>query len=336
MLAAGRHRRMYLDRYFDAKGAGAALAIRLDGSSGYQECVGLADIDGGVPISATTSFDLASVTKMFTSAAVLMLVDDNRIRLDDPIVRHLSIDLSSAERLITVQDLLWHTSGIPDYLLSSGLDEHELDREAVLDWLERADDQFHPGTTHEYSNTNYFLLAEIVSHVAGMPYKEFIKKRMFEAYGLDDSFVITDYPGNRLRAHGYVSEGFGRLKYVPSENDITTVGDGGIFSSLTDLMRWQELFFSGQIVSRSSVDHATTAGRLDNGVSFDYGCGMIVESLGDDGIWCGHTGSWHGASALCGRYMNDGLTVIVLSNDQLAPVVRIAERSAAAWRDQTQ
>jgi CubicO group peptidase (beta-lactamase class C family) len=124
------------------------------------------------------------------------------------------------------------------------------------------------------------------------------------------------------------------MKYELSELDLPIVGDGGIFASLNDVMRWQELFFSGQIVSPAMTKYAATGGLLDNGESLGYGCGLMVEPVDKGEIWCGHTGGWHGTATILGRYMAEGLTVAVLSNDQLAPVARIAEYSARAWRNQ--
>src|SRR5688500_5468517 len=123
---------MVLGSYFDACGPGAALGIARDGEAGLRACLGLADIGAGAPITPRTSFDLASVSKVFTGAAVMLLCERGRLRLDDPIARHLPGMGEPDRRPVTIRDLLWHTSGLPDYLAVAAEDESlELVPEAV-------------------------------------------------------------------------------------------------------------------------------------------------------------------------------------------------------------
>lgn len=124
----------------------------------------------------------------------------------------------------------------------------------------------------------------------------------------------------------------GILSYQRSELDLPVFGDGGVFSSIRDLLRWQELYYGGHVLKPATLAQALQPGTLDRGTTVGYGCGVIVEDMGDGRRWCGHDGAWSGAASFLGRWVEDCLSVVVLSNDQHAQVTRIAQRSLAAWR----
>ncbi len=321
-----------LKGYFHQDGPGAALGIAWDGGESRQECHGLADIQANLPITARTAFDLASVTKVFTAAAVLLLEERGRLHTEDPVGRHLPGLTDPQRRPVTVRDLLWHTSGLPDYLTMDTEGDAiplvpDTVREKAREWVRLAS----PGQSHEYSNTNYFLLAEVIAAASGDSYGEFVHRHLFETFGLLDTFVLGGPHRGALRARGYQNLGFGQPRFEISELDLSILGDGGLFSSIEDLLRWQELFYNGSILGQAALAKALSPGRLDDGTAFDYGCGLMVESLGDKGTWCGHTGGWFGAATYIGRFVEERLSVVVLANEQLAPVVRIAQQSLADW-----
>ncbi|MEM9555414.1 MAG: serine hydrolase domain-containing protein [Acidobacteriota bacterium] len=321
---------MSLESYFTASGPGAILALQRQGEEPVVSCRGLADIASGRAIGPETPFDLASCTKMFTAVAVLGLAERSHLRLEDSLSRYVELGPVDGGREITLQDLLWHTSGLPDYVLAPDLapaiQATSLTPEQVVEWLVDQPAAGPPGVGHEYSNTNYFLLARIIESVTGSTYADYLDQSVFQPFGLRDSLVVQGTRPPQC-ARGYASVGVGAERSEMSELDLSVVGDGGVFSSQPDLSRWFELLFRGEIIDPASLRIALSRGRLDDGTRFDYGCGFLLETLPDGGTWCGHTGGWHGTTTICGRFLDRGLTVMVLSNDQSAPVVRIAQRA---------
>lgn len=325
---------MHLDSYFDPEGPGGAVGIARDGEDGFVDVIGFGDIDARSPITAETSFDLASVTKVFTGTAIMLLGERGQLRISDPIARYLpGMKSPSGHRPILIQDLLWHISDIPDYLAAAAQDESfDLLPKSVREWACGRVPFAEPGQRDVYSNTNYFLLAEIVSEVAGMSYADFLRTNLFEPFGLSNTFVLGHPPEHTLRARGYQNVGTGNPSYQRSELDLPIFGDGGVFSSIRDLLRWQELYFGGHVLKPATLAQALQPGTLDCGAKSAFGCGVMVEDLRDGRRWCGHDGAWSGAAAFLGRWLEECLSVVVLSNDERAPVTRIAQRSLAAWR----
>ena len=325
---------MPLDSYFDPEGSGGAVGIARDGEDAFLDVIGFGDIDARSPITSRTSFDLASVTKVFTGTAAMLLGERGQLRISDPIAQYLpGIKQPSGHRPVLIQDLLWHISDIPDYLAAAAQDESfEFLPESVRKWACGRVPSAEPGQRDEYSNTNYFLLAEIISEVAGMSYADFLRTNLFEPFGLSDTFVLGHHREHTVRARGYQNVRIGIPGYQRSEFDLPVLGDGGVFSSIRDLLRWQELYYGGHVLKPATLAQALRPGTLDCGTTLGYGCGVMVEDLGDGRRWCGHDGAWSGAAAFLGRWVEDCLSVVVLSNDQHAQVARIAQRSLAAWR----
>ncbi len=235
----------------------------------------------------------------------------------------------SHSRPITLQDLLWHTSGLPDYLeLGRHTPESKVTPSWILGELGNWTLNSEPGTVHDYSNTNYFLLSQVIGTVAKESYQDFVKARLLEPLGLENTFVGKDNHDNKGVAKGYQDFGYGVAKIQPSEAfDISTFGDGGVFSSLNDLLKWFTFLWSGKIVSPESLDRMRSMGHLDSGEEFEYGFGLQLESDKNGETWCGHGGSWTDSTVMLGQYMPEGCTVIVLSNEVMAPVERISKHA---------
>lgn len=323
-----------LEHYFAADGPGAALAIALDGEAPRIECVGLADIEAGTPITADTPFELASVSKWFTATAVMLLVERQRLTLDAPVHELLRDCPRGPGRPITVRDLLCHSSGLPDYLdAGAGTPADEMSTTSVMrrlpDWMSAAV----PGREHLYCNSNYVVLARIVETVTGSAFAAFVESALVAPFGLRSTTAGSPAARARRPAGGYRNLGYGMPVFEPvTDAAIDTDGDGGVVSTLHDLIRWQSLFWSGAILDPASVRLMRTPGTLDSGERFAYGLGLQVES-GDGGTgWCGHAGSWTNCTTVMGRYDSPGAMVTVLSNEFMAPVERIAQR---AWATAT-
>lgn len=320
----------FLDHYFAADGPGVALAAIPDHGEPRIECHGLADIEERTPITSETPFELASASKWFTATAVLLLVEREGLDLRSPVHEHLPyFETVRAPRPVTLRDLLWHTSGLVDYLEDGGYTPAEERTKAfVLANLPRWSEEATPGREHRYSNTNYVVLARVVESVVGGSFAEFLETRLFAPFGL--RHTIVDPLGTRARAAiGYQNLGYGYPHFEPAPTTpIDTDGDGGILSTLDDLVRWQSLFWNGEVLRPESVRETCTPGRVDSGESFPYGYGLQVEGHGSGEAW-GHGGSWTSATTLLGRYVDAGVAVTVLSNEVMAPVERISQRAFA-------
>lgn len=212
---------------------GAAIAVLRDGEVIARECSGLADLEARTPVTSSTNFRLASVTKPFIAAAVTILVERGVLRYDDPIARWLAIDS------ITIRQLLTHTSGLVDYedLIPPEQTEQVSDTD-VLRMLEATPRTlFTPGSEYRYSNSGYVLLGLLVERASGRSLEDFLRDEIFAKHGMHGT---TLGPPSTNRAYGYDRDG---ANWARRDQSVTsaTRGDGGIYSSIDDLARWVAL-----------------------------------------------------------------------------------------------
>lgn len=319
-----------LRHYFNPDGPGAALAVAVEGEAPHIECCGLADIQQGIEITPDTVFDLASGSKTFTATGVMLLIEQGCLELTAPVGNYLPlIEKSKAHRPITIRDLLSHTSGLPDYLESgmyAAVDQ--VSPNYITSQLPVWSREARPGEAHNYCNTNYFVLSKVIESVTGLGFAEFIHSNLLNPFGLCSTFVLGAVKDATRVARGYRNPGYGLPLVTPSDEfELETLGDGGILSSLRDLIRWQSLFWNGEMVSKQSLTQMQTLGQLESGEHFEYGLGLQVEEREGGHTWCGHGGSWTSTTIMIGRYMKERTSVIVLSNEVMAPVERISQRA---------
>jgi CubicO group peptidase (beta-lactamase class C family) len=273
---------------------------------------GFANVEHRVPASDSTIYQSGSVGKQFTAAAVVMLSQDGRLGLDDPIVRHLP-EGGRTWQGVTVRHLLTHTSGIPDYT-DSTLDYRAAYTEDELVRLAASlPVTFRPGERWSYSNTGYLLLGAIIRRVTGRFYGDFLGERIFRPVGMRTARVISESDIVPNRAAGYQLVG-GELRnqdWVSPE--LNTTADGSLYLSVRDLAAWAVALDHGDVPGRSVLETSWEPVRLDRGGLYPYGYGWsVAEQRGFRRI--GHTGSWQGFKASIQRYPEFRLTVIVLAN----------------------
>lgn len=325
-----------LPLYCSATGPGAALAVVVGREAPHLECYGLADLQRGIKITPDTVFELASASKTFTATGIMLLVERGCLDLTAPVGEYVpQVQKPDAGRPITARDLLWHTSGLPDYL-ESGMytPMDQASPEYVIgqlpEWAQRA----RPGEEHSYSNTNSVVLSRVIEAISGLGFAEFIDSNLVAPIGLRDTFILDGTSDAKQIANGYRNLGYGLPLFEPSKEFILdTVGDGGMCSTLNDLVRWQSRFWNGDVVSEQSLMQMQSPGRLDSGESFEYGFGLQIEQREGRHTWCGHGGSWTNTTVLFGRYPKEQTTVIVLSNEFMAPVERISQRALSLSRE---
>ncbi|MBS0380568.1 MAG: beta-lactamase family protein [Proteobacteria bacterium] len=306
---------------------GAAVAVLRDGRVLFSGAYGQADLEQATPVTATTDFRLASMTKQFTAAAVLLLVQEGRLGLDDPVHRFLP-RLPPATAAVTVRQLLTHTAGLIDYedLIPTGTTAplHDID---VLHLLEKEDrTYFAPGSAYRYSDSGYALLSLIVARVSGGDFATFLRQRIFLPLGMRASLAfeagISSVPE---RAYGYSREG---ERWVRTDQSLTSavLGDGGVYSSVTDLALWDEALYGDRLLSAQSRQLAFAALTPTDDPNVAYGFGWRITG---ETVW--HSGETIGFRNVIVRWPAHHFTVIILTNRNDPEPYTLALRVAALF-----
>jgi CubicO group peptidase (beta-lactamase class C family) len=313
-------------RLEDLKIPGLSLAIvrgsEVESVRGY----GLANVEHQVGVRAETLFQSGSVGKQFTAAGVMMLVEEGKVGLDDPVLRFFP-EAPAAWRSIRVRHLLTHTSGIKDY------DEKDIDLRKDYtedELLARAFSlpvEFPPGSEWSYSNTGYVLLGILIHKVTGKFYGDFLRERVFVPLGMTTTRIISEADIVPNRAAGYRLEK-GELKnqewVAPSLN---TTADGALYVSALDLAKWDMALRARKLLTPESFHEVFEAARLTGGATYPYGFGWeLSEQRGH--LLIEHGGAWQGFRSAIARYVDDRLSVIVLANLAQAPTEDLAHAVA--------
>jgi len=306
---------------------GVAVLVAKDGRTVYNSARGVADLQAMRPVDFRTNFRLASVTKQFTAAAVMLLVRDGKLHYQDRLT-DIFPDFPEYGRAITIRNLLDHTSGLPDYeeLMPATdrtvpVEDAQIRDAAVLDLLKRQKaGWFVPGSLWRTSNSGYVLLGLIVEKASGESFPDFLRERIFTPLNMINTLAYVRGK-NKVpnRAFGYTKED-NRWSMTDQSPTSATLGDGGIYSSLADLLQWDEALLRHALLSEEEMRPALTPVRVPSkgptgpdGSPADYGFGWFLNG------WKGHARMWHygetiGFRTAIQRFTDDGLTVIILSN----------------------
>lgn len=314
---------------------GASLAVIRDGKVVLQRSFGLADLERRRKASSGTAYRLASVSKQFTAAAILLLAGRGKLALDDPLTRFFP-RFPAYGREIRVRHLLTHTSGLLAYeeLLPPGSAEPVLDAD-VLAILERQDHTyFPPGTQFRYSNSGYALLACIVEKVSGLRFAEFLEQNIFRPLRMRETFLnLRDQPArSKRRAYGYSQrdQGFQR-----TDQSLTSyvLGDGGIYSSTADLAKWERALLSHRLLPSAMLEMAMSEQAASAREGVGYGFGWYVGRHGEHkAVW--HEGSSIGFRNFYLRIPEKKLAIIVLTNRNEARPEELARKVADLFLDE--
>lgn len=301
---------------FDKPGMpGASVAVIRDGKVIVRRSYGLADVDSATPITPATNFRLASLSKAFTAAAVLLHVTDGSISLDDPVSKHLP-ELPLYARAITLRHLLTHTSGIWDYEdFVPDTQTYQVRDADVLRLIAAHAESlyFAPGTEWRYSNSGYALLALIVERTAGEGYAQVLQRRIFAPLGMANTVAYEAGVSTVAhRAYGHRVRG-DTVRRSDQSNTSAVLGDGGIYASIDDLARWDAALAHGTLIPDSLWREATTPYRLTDGRTTEYGYGWFIDRF-DGRQRHRHHGETRGFTNSIYRFPDHGLTTIVLTN----------------------
>lgn len=275
---------------------GCALGIYQNGKVVYSKGYGMADLNQATPITPATMFDVGSVSKQFTAASVVLLANEGKLALTDDIRKYLP-EIPDYGTLITIDHLLHHTSGLRDYNdllpLKGFRYEDVTDDDDALEVIARQRAlKFKPGSRFEYSNTGYFLAAIIVKRVSGKSLAEFAKERLFTPLGMTRSHFRDDHtaivPG---RATAYSPSDKGGFKIDMS--NWNQLGDGQVQTNVTELIRWEENFYTAKVGGRALIDSLQQRGTLDTGADHPYARGLFLDTYrGVQRVQ--HSGGWAG------------------------------------------
>ncbi|MBD2682267.1 MULTISPECIES: serine hydrolase [Nostoc] len=311
---------------------GFALAIIKDGKTVYKRGYGIADLEHNVTISPNSVFDIASTSKQFTAMCIALLARKGELSLDDEIQIYIS-EIPRYEYPITVRHLIHHTSGIRDYLTLMGLAgmrcENEYPENEIIGLIARQKElNFKPGEEHLYSNSGYFLLAEIVKRVSGESLAVFSDKHIFSPLGMKTTHFHDDFTRIvRNRAIGYSVRDESSFRIDMSIFDV--VGDGGIYTTVEDLCIWDENFYQNKLggYGQDLIEEIITPGRLNSGEGIDYAFGLVIGHYrGLETI--SHSGGWMGYSSQMLRFPKQRFSVICLSNLGSAEPPELARKVA--------
>lgn len=284
-----------------------SVLVAENGKVIYKKGFGKANIQESLDFTPGTLTYLASLTKQFTAMAIMMLAENKKLSYDDELSKYFSEFPPYADK-VTIKILLNHTSGIPDYF-SLGLVHQGLDNDKVFNSLKKIDAlHFQPGDKFEYSNSGYVLLAMIIEMVSGLPYSIFLKRNIFDPLNMRCTFVYdTTKADIKQKARGY--DIFGNVY----EYDILTTGDGGIYSTVEDLFKWDQALYTEKIVKHSTLNEAFEASVLNDGSISNYGFGWeIIEYNGKKIVT--HAGEFKGFNTFIVRQITDHNTIILLTN----------------------
>ena len=307
---------------------GASVVVIADGRVVVRRAYGMADLERRVPATPETDYRLASVSKQFTAMAVMLLATGGKLRYDQP-VRDFLPELPVAAQPVTIRHLLNHTSGLVDYEdLVPESRTAQLDDRDVLGLLAGKDSVYFPaGSQYRYSNSGYVLLGLIVARASGLSFPEFVRTRIFQPLGM--SATVAHVEGSDTvprRAYGYSPRGG---TFVQTDQSVTsaTLGDGGIYTNVDDLARWDQALERNTLVDSATMRLATTPPQLPAGAATEYGFGWFVDQYRGLKRWR-HTGETSGFRNAILRFPDRKLTIVILTNRSSGEPQAIAERIA--------
>jgi CubicO group peptidase (beta-lactamase class C family) len=288
---------------------GMSIAVLRGDSLLLARGYGFSRLDRRVPATDSTVYPVGSLSKQFTAAAIVLLSQQRRLGLDDPITRYLPEGRAVWSR-VTIRHLLTHTSGIPqDTTLDQSRDytESELVRSAAQPL------EFEPGKLESYSSTGYALLGVIIHRVTGVPWGEFVRDHVFRPLAMRTAAVNSDTSIRASRAAGYYLVNGTLQNPDPVSPSLNAAADCCLSLSVRDLAQWARGLNHGKVLGRAGLEMSWTPVRLNNGGTYPYGFGWnILEQRGYRRI--GHSGAWLGCHATLQRYPDFDLTVIVFLN----------------------
>lgn len=307
-------------------GAGLSIAVERRGRIAFSKGYGWADVENRVPTTTTSIFGLASVTKQFTAAAIMQMVEQGKFHLDDQLSKVLP-EFSDQGPPVTVRQLLNHTSGIagytsfPDYLQMEPYDQSE---QTMLRFIASKPRKFAPGARFGYSNSGYFLLGLVLERGSGTSYANHVQKHLFTPVGLRRTEYCRSHPDGRREVRRYAAGGSPPQAASPVSMTVA-FSAGGLCSTPEDMLRWQDALRAGRVVDKASYALMTTPTLAGDGQTTPYGFGLEFDPIvaGQTVVW--HEGGGPGISSELAYYPDQDLGIAVLSNADRVSATEVAK-----------
>jgi len=306
---------------------GLALLVARDDEIVRAQGFGFANVELQVPVKPETLFQSGSVGKQFTATAIMMLVEQGEIGLDDSITKYFP-EAPPAWKPVTIRHLLTHTGGFTDYPKDFNFrkDYSEADLLKIVTGIPLA---FPPGTKWSYSNLGYLTLGVLIHRVTGTFYGDLLQARIFRPLGMQTTRIMSqaDIIPNRASGYRLVKGELKNQEWVSPT--LNTTADGSLYFSILDLAQWDAALYTDKLLKHSSLEQMWTVARLNNGQpnSGHYGFGWEITSSHGHRL-IDHEGAWQGFKSQISRYVDDKLTVVVLANLAEADPGKIAEHVA--------
>ena len=304
---------------------GVSIAVMRAGRVVKTQGYGMADLENEIPVTPQTVFKIGSLSKQFLAAGIMLLAQDGRLSVDDPVASHYP-GTPESWKDITLRHFLTHTSGV----LREGpaFDPFKAQPDSVV--VRSAFDQplvFPTGSKYQYCNVCYFTLADIIARTSGKTWGEFLAERVFRPLGMTATRTTTTTDLVPHRARGYV---WRDSTYTNALEYLALRPSGAFLSTARDLAKWDAALYGDRPLSKASRDAMWSPMRLTGGGVSGYGFGWILDSL--DGHWrVAHDGSLPGFRAGIARFPNDSLTVVVLTNGDAARPSTMATEIARVY-----
>jgi CubicO group peptidase (beta-lactamase class C family) len=306
---------------------GLALLVSRGGQIIRAQGYGFANVELQVPVKPETIFQSGSMGKQFTATAVMMLVEEGKIGLEDPLSKYFP-DAPAFWQQVTIRELLSHTAGFTDYPKDFDMRKDYTEAEA-LKMVESIPPAFPPGTSWSYSNLGYLTLGILIHKVSGLFYGDFLEERIFRPLDMRTTRIISeaDIVPNRAAGYRLVKGELKNQEWVSPT--VNTTADGSLYFSIIDLAKWDAALYTQKLLQRSSLNEMWTVATLKNGKpnSGEYGFGWFVETKQGHPV-VEHEGAWQGFETVISRYLDDKLTVVVLTNLDEAKPTTFADRVA--------
>jgi CubicO group peptidase (beta-lactamase class C family) len=305
---------------FTGNQPGISILIAKKGQIVYQKAFGSANVELSVPLQPEMVFDLGSITKQFTAVAILQLVEQGKIALTDSIQRYIK-DFPSKGHTITIENLLTHTSGIPDYMqLDTGdpyAERKDFTPKEIIDLFKTLPLQFEPGTKFSYSNSGYFLLGYVIAQVSGENYYKYVQDHILSPLGLNRTFF--NHQNEIIPGHvsGYKKDG-DQYKKADYWSATLPYAAGDLVSNTADLFKWHQALHAGKVLKKETLDKAFVSYILKDGTSAGYGYGWYQKDF--NGIKSiGHGGAITGFLTDEMYYPDQDVYVVILCNCECIP-----------------
>ncbi len=309
---------------------GVAILVARDGTIVRAEGFGLANVELQVPVKPETVFQSGSMGKQFTATAVMMLAEQGKVSLDDPLTKYFP-NAPASWNEVTIRELLSHTAGFTDYPEKFDF-RKDWTEDELLKMVKAIPLAYPPGTKWEYSNLGYLTLGLLIHRVTGEFYGDFLQERIFKPLDMNTTRIISeaDIVPNRAAGYRLVNGELKNQEWVAPM--INTTADGSLYFSVLDLAKWDAALYTEKLLKRSSLDLMWTPVKLKNGQpnKDGYGFGWVVGSRHGHRV-VHHDGAWQGFKSAIARYVDDRLTIVVLANLAEAEPGEIAEHIAEMY-----